>query len=166
MTTQQPNWELVGNLGDVNVKNHGGFLVYRDTTGVYQPEVELYEANEDETGGTAYRFVLERPRFKTLTEKGKQSGFISSRELPTSERNDTWHWYNEWFVDKLDSVAETCGTTKFQLLRGLFSNNPMARASAYRDIVEYFGPDEFDSYPLALTEDEAIERYSKIGVRS
>lgn len=50
--TKQPIWEFVANLGDVNVAQHGGFLVYRDTTGVYPPEVELYEADDDETGGT------------------------------------------------------------------------------------------------------------------
>lgn len=160
----QPNWELVGNLGDVNVAEYGGFLVYRDTTGVYDPEVEMYEPNEGETGGTVYRFVLERPRFKTLTDKGKRVGYMSSRELPASERNDTWHWYPQWFVDKLSDVADTCDTTKFQLLRDLFSRDPMDRAFAYRDIIGHFGPHEFDTYPLALPEDEAKKRYSNLTV--
>lgn len=38
----------------------------------------------------------------------------------------------------------------------------MARAIAYRDIVSYFGADEFDSYPLNLTKSEAHARYAGI----
>ena len=158
--TKQPKWELVGNLGDVNVAAYGGFLVYKDATGVYPPEAEVYEPNEDESGGMAYRFILERPRFKTLTEAGKMHGF-STKELPASDRNKMWYWYNEWFVEKLASVASSCGISKFQLLRLLFSDSPMERAIAYESIVGHFGAFEFDQYPLTLTEREAQKRYEK-----
>jgi hypothetical protein len=155
MSTEQPVWKLVANLGDVNVADYGGFLVYVDTTGVYPPEAEIYETDEQEHGGEVYRFVLDPPRFKTF----KPGHYNQATLHIPSERNRSWYWYPEWFVKYLDSVASTCGTTKFQLLRGLFSKDPIKRAVAYRDIVGNFGPFEFDQYPVKLTEEEAHERY-------
>lgn len=165
METKQPVWKLVGNLGDVNVADYGGFLVYEDTTGIYPPEAELYQPNETEdTGGTVYRFVLERPRFKTLTEEGKRH-YTWPEPLPANQRNVTWHWFNEWYVDKLKSVASTCGTTKFALLRLLFSKKTMKRAIGYHELIENFGPFEFDQYPLTLTQVEAETRYTLTSLR-
>jgi len=162
--TNQPNWELVGNLGDVNVADYGGFLIYRDTTGVYPPEAEIYEPNENENGGIMYRVILDRPRFRTLTAPGKSNFSHYRVALPANERNVTWYWYNEWFVDKLSSIADSCGTTKFKLLRLLFSESPMDRGMAYQMIVGNFGPYEFDQYPVTLTEREAQKRYKYVTV--
>jgi hypothetical protein len=158
--TNQPVWETVVNLGDVNVADYGGFIVKRDTTGVYAPEVEMYEPNQthEGTGGTLYRFSLDSPRFKTLTEKGRSTHRFGS-PLPMSEKGDTWHWYEEWYMDKLQGVADCCGTTWFALARLLVSKNPVDRGLAYQMLVGYFGPYEFDSYPITLTEEEAQERY-------
>ena len=170
--TQQPEWELVGNLGDINVVDCGGFLVYHDKTGVYQPEVELYEPWNDSDkphGGMMYRFILEPPRFKTFKRyigtDGREYQYQDRTLLDfPSERGSSWHWYCEWWVKYLDSIATSAGTTKFHLLRELFSTNPMQRASAYCDIVGHFGPDEFDSYPVELTEVEAQARYARLQI--
>jgi hypothetical protein len=127
----QPIWKLVANLGDVNPVQSGAFLVYVDTTGVYGPEAELYEPNEDEeTGGTVSRFMLETGA-------------------------------NEWFMDKLSDVAATCWQSADEYRTDLSSGDPIRIASVYRDLVGYFGPFEFDQYPLDLTEAEAEARYSK-----
>jgi hypothetical protein len=140
--TQQPIWEFVANLGDINIADYGGFIVYRDTTGVYLPEVELYEPNDEgeENGGTVYQFQLSPPRFKSLCGQ----------------------WHREWFArkDKLESAVSTCGITAFSLLRQLASKDPVERASGYQVLIATYGPGEFDSYPLALTEEEAQERYA------
>ena len=130
--TQQPEWEFVTNLGDVHVADYGGFLVYRDKTGVYDPEVELYEASDDETGGTMYRFILEKP---TNTE---------------------------WFMDKLSDVAASCGIHVDRLRADLMSDDITRRALGYRDLVGYFGAFEFDQYPVQLSEKKAQERYANI----
>lgn len=106
-----------------------------------------------------YRFILDRPRFKTYTEKGKR---VCPVAMPMPDKGDTWEWHNEWFVEKLASVAESCGTTKFQLLRLLLSKDAVKRAIAYQSIVGYFGVHEFDQYPVTLTESEAQKRYKKI----
>lgn len=35
----------------------------------------------------------------------------------------------------------------------------MAKANAYRDLIGFFGANEFDQYPLRLSRKEARERY-------
>lgn len=168
--TKQPDWELVANLGDLNAADYGTFLVYRDKTGVYAPQAEVYETDETGNGGTMYRFALDPPRFKTFTEEGKRHFFTIDASTPRYfKRADglevqVWYRHSEWFVEKLPEVASSCGndTTALSLLRDLFSKNPVRRGVAYRDIVGYFGLDEFDSYPVSLTEEEAQARYADI----
>jgi hypothetical protein len=132
MTTTQPIWEFVINLGDVNVADYGGFIVYRDTTGIYSPEAEIYEANDEETGGQVSRIVLDKA-------------------------GD-----DEWYMDKLASVAATIGDTEAAVRARLLSDDIVERAKGYQDLILYFGAYEFDSYPRALTEAEAKERYKDI----
>jgi hypothetical protein len=146
----QPIWEYVANLGDIDVAKYGGFIVYRDTTGVYPPEVEIYEPSEDENGGMMYRFSLNPPRFKTLNAGQWDS---------SNPKN--MHWHREWFAqkDKLESAASTSGITPMELLRDLHSKDPVRRALGYQALIANFGPFEFDQYPVKLTESEAQERY-------
>lgn len=161
METKQPTWKLVCNMGDVSIAEYGGFLVYEDETGVYPPEVELYEANDNETGGTMYRFILERPRFKTLTEEGKRQ--LRGKGIKdANQQHKMWYWHNEWYVSKLAEVASFVGMTKFQLLRMLLGKDTTQRAIAYQILVSYFGPHEFDSYPVTLTENQAKQRYAEV----
>jgi hypothetical protein len=47
MSTPQPKWKLVAQLGDVHPIDHGGYFVYVDEAGVYDPEVELLIPPED-----------------------------------------------------------------------------------------------------------------------
>jgi hypothetical protein len=135
MTTKQPVWEYVANLGDVNIAEYGGFIIYRDTTGVYPPEIELYESDEGETGGNVYRFIMERK--------------------PASE----------WWYKKLRDVARSCGQSVKEYHADLASGDLIRMASVYSDVVGYFGPFEFDQYPLRLTEAEAHKRYDGIKER-
>lgn len=168
MTTQQPVWKFAGHIGDVDPVSYGGGFVYVDETRVYPPELvwldpasdEEWAEKEDAAEVTVYRFPLDPPRFKTLTEAGKASGFSSSHELPASERGKTWEWYAEWYVSHAGAVAESTGQSAFSLLRSLASKDPMRRASGYWDLVGYFGAYEFDSYPVKMTEAEARERYA------
>ena len=167
MNTKQPSWKCVGHIGDIDPIAYGGGFVYQDETGVYPPELTYFEPLSDEewknsresTPLTIYRLVLDPPRFKTLTELGKRT--ILASDLPPSERGKTWEWYNEWYVDKLPSVAQTCGVTPLRLLRELFSRKPLTRAMAYQELIAYFGPFEFDQYPLQMTEGEAYAHYAE-----
>jgi hypothetical protein len=146
--SEQPQWELIANLGDVNPVDHGGFFVYCDVTGQYECEVEILEAPEDEEapeGWTVYRFSLDRCTFT--------DGVLSDNPFhPEIEA---------WFADRLDGVASFVGQEFHSLVRDLCSDDPIRRANAYRAIVDYFGPFEFDQYPLTFTDRAEIEsRYS------
>lgn len=84
MDTPQPIWKLIANLGDCSVADYGGFLVYVDETGVYPPEVELYEPN-DNAGGVVSRFILEpdinREWFMSKLTEVAQTAGTSEAEL-------------------------------------------------------------------------------------
>jgi hypothetical protein len=168
METKQPSWKCIGHIGDVDPIAYGGGFVYIDETGIYPPELTYFEPAEDsnwqENGKQSklqkYRVVLDAPRFKTLTDKGKRECF-GTKELPANQRGNTWYWYSEWYVKDLVSVANACGTRAFSLLRDLMSRNPMRRAFAYESLIRYFGVHEFDSYPRTLTEGEAYARFAE-----
>jgi hypothetical protein len=168
METKQPSWKCIGHIGDVDPIAYGGGFVYIDETGVYPPELTYFEPAEDsdwkkngeQSKLQEYRIILDAPRFKTLTDKGKRE-CIGTEELPANQRGNTWCWYSEWYVEDLVSVADTCGTRAFSLLRNLMSRNPMRRAFAYEYLISYFGVHEFDSDPRTLTEDEAYARFAE-----
>lgn len=44
----QPKWKFVANLGDVSWADYGGLFVFRDLTGVYDPEMEYLEPPTDD----------------------------------------------------------------------------------------------------------------------
>lgn len=158
--TKQPIWKKVGSVGDVNPLDCGGGFVYADETEVYPPEMEYIQSQDDGSGDAGpwlvYRVALDPPRFKTLTELGKQQ-MVRPLELPQSERGVTWHWYNEWFVKSLPDVAANMGTTAFSMLRWLLSKNPVLRAYAYLTLAEYHGWENFDAYPLIYTREQRGE---------
>lgn len=145
MTTKQPVWKYLANLGDVNPIDHGGFFVYVDTTKVYGVECELLEpsADDDEDGPlTAYRFIADRCTYV--------DGILSDNPYhPESAA---------WFAD-LEGIAACVGQTVDALRAALCSAEPLSRAMAYRELVAYYGPNEFDSEPITLTRKEAKKRY-------
>jgi len=138
--TNQPHWVAVANLGDVDIADHGGFIVYVDETGVYAPEVEYYDpfADEDYTGGVMYRFALD------------------------SVYNE--HGDSAWWLDSLGRVAQSMGdgSTRETLLEDALSGDVYKLANVYYSLMQYHGADNFDSNPETLTEDEAQERYADI----
>ena len=116
----QPRWRMIANLGDADPVTYGGFFVYVDRNGVYPPEVEVLEERDPDNGiphWTMYRAIVERD--------------------PAGE------W---WYLD-LDKVAASCGRTGDVLRADLESTDPIAQALVYRDLIGYFGSQEFDSYP-------------------
>jgi hypothetical protein len=144
--TQQPEWELVGNYGDIHPIDHGGYFVFRDRTGVYPPEAELLESPENDSGTWyAYRFVLEPHTF----ENGILSDNPYHKDHPT------------WYADRLESMADTVGITADELRDLFLSNDPAERAEAYRCVEAEFGAENLDSYPLTMNRAEAEERYGQ-----
>src|SRR6266496_3443390 len=138
MTTQQPQWKCIGHIGDVDPIAHGGAFIYIDETGVYPPKMTWFEPGTDEqwhelegkTPLDVYRVMLEED---------------STRE---------------WWYDKLGSIASFTGQTLEQVQADANSADPRVKAWVYDSLVRYFGAEEFDSYPLRMTEDEAYEQYA------
>jgi hypothetical protein len=143
--TQQPRWKMIANLGDVHPIDYGGFFVYVDQTGVYAPEAELLESPDTDDapeGWTVYRFVLEPCTYV--------NGILSDNpfhpDMPV------------WFADKLESIATTAGIIVEALILNFTSADPIARASAWRSVGDYFGFHELDHYPTQYSRRSHLPR--------
>lgn len=148
--TNQPEWEIVGTLGDINIAEFGGGVVYRDKTGVYDPKTEWFEPNEGEradegTGGEAYRYILDPCTFI--------NGVLSENKFHPE--------HPAWWADKIDSIASTVDMDPEKLIEMFCSEDIMERAFAYQELHMVFGLFEMDQYPLKLTQEEADERYAE-----
>jgi hypothetical protein len=133
MTTNQPLWRRIANLGDVNPVEYGGFFVYIDRRGVYQPEVELLEAME-EYGGKGWE------TYRAIIEKNPEQ---------------------EWWYSKLDDVARSCGQDADEYRATLAGDDVIAKARVYQDMIGYFGAHEFDSYPRQYEKRSELPRRFK-----
>jgi hypothetical protein len=146
MATNQPVWKLRANLGDASPLEYGGYLVLIDETGVYPPEGELVqEPCEGEKTYTVYRFILDKCTFV--------DGVLSDNEFHPD--------HAAWFAKDIERVAVSSDCTSLGLINDLCSDDPIARAFAYRAIGDYHGFENLDSYPLRLTKAEARERLAK-----
>lgn len=160
--TNQPEWELITNLGDVHPLDYGGYFIYRDTTGVYTEEGEKLFVDDGENDNAAkytiHRFILDR--CEQVSKDGKTFlvpfGFGSRTDLPYAIET-----YDEWFDKHLDEIAEFMEQSIEETREAFCSADPVIRAFAYQAIGDYFGYDNLDDYPLFLTKAEAEERYKR-----
>ena len=149
--SNQPEWEFVTNLGDVNPVEYGGYFIFRDKTGIYQPEGEYYDPETRE----AFRFSLD------------QLQVFSGDLIPLSiwyERYSLPHALNsyiEWFSKDVKSLASFVGIDSLELKRMFTSDDILERARAYESIGMYWGFNNLDNYPLKLTRKEAEKRYRR-----
>lgn len=147
--TKQPEWKYIGNLGDADPLEHGGYFIFEDETGVYEPEGEIYFP----CTGFAYRFILERKEIWAghLIPLG-----FSKKLLPHPIES-----YIEWFDSSLEDVANYVGMSAMELAHMFTSIDPLVRAHAYRELGSYRGFLNLDGYPLKLSRLEAKARYSE-----
>ena len=147
MKTQQPEWAYLANLGDADPFISAA-LVYLDKTGVYPPEMVVF--NEDargENGGLLVsRVVLDR-----CTMREARPETLSSNPYHADRP--------EWFADKLGEAAECSGCTVGEVAEMLVSSEPIRRAEGYLILVGYFGIFEFDQYPVEMSRVEIRRRY-------
>lgn len=134
----QPEWKYVGHIGDADPIAHGGAFVYTDATGVYGPEMAWFEPGSDQ-------------------DWLKLAGETPLREYRILLENDAT---GEWWYDKLADVARFAGQPLAEMQANATSADPLKRAWVYDSLIHYFGPEEFCSDPLTLTEDEAYARYA------
>jgi hypothetical protein len=122
----------------------------RKELAVFRPRVFRPEDGDNRrTPYTVYRFCADRCTYV--------NGVLSDNEFHPD--------YPVWFADKLGAVAQSAGEDEDELREALCAADPLALARAYQSLILYFGPHEFDSYPLQLTRDEAQERYKDISGR-
>ena len=138
----QPKWKLIAQLGDASPVEHGGYWVFEDTTGVYAPEAELFEPNDETGGGDVYRFSLDKCTYI--------DGVLSDNKFHPDVA--------VWYADDIPSIEASCDHE--HLIADLCSESTVIRAWAYRSLVGYHGPYEFDQYPLTLTKRESKRRYN------
>lgn len=159
----RPQWKLVANPGDTSPLIHGGYFIYVDETGVYQPEAELVECPCDDIDlyspkarWTVYRFILEPCTYS--------NGILSDNpfhpELPAwFATPEALHVERPQDTTYLSRVANTCGIPLGELIADFCSKDPIKLAAAYRAVGEYHGFDNLDQDPLELTRKEINKRY-------
>ena len=146
MTTQQPKLLFVTNLGDSHPLDHGGAFLFCDTTGVYPPELVIFEGFEDDKRGAKVSVSVIQCEKCTY-----ENGVLSDNPFhPT---------HAAWYADKLDSVCSTCDVDKDEMISFLCSEDVGKRGLAYQTLVSYFGAYEFDQYPVEMTRTEIRKRW-------
>ena len=141
----QPDWQFVANLGDVNPLDHGGLFVYIDRKGVYPPEMERVEPDEDGDKLEIHRVCLDRCTYI--------GGILSDNSFHPD--------HPAWFAKDLAEVASTMDYDLDELRSDLCSGDALKLACAYRAILDYYGWDNGDAYPEHYTRAEAEERYKE-----
>jgi hypothetical protein len=136
--TNQPQWQFIGHVGDIDPISHGGGLIYKDTTGKYCPEMTWFEPAPEEE----------------WKEKGELAKVTIYRILLENDSTKEW-WYKS-----LNTIAEWSGISYETLLDLSTSPDPMEKAWVYEQLLRYFGPENFDSDPTKMTEAEAEEKYA------
>lgn len=165
----QPQWELVY-ATDYSA-------LYRDTTGVYDPELvvaqELDDVDEDDIEATAavvYRFPLERCWRVTETDEdtGETSTYITDMDpARESELPHPLSSHKPWYRDSLGDIARSSGIPIAELIDALCSDDPATLANAFEAIGGHHGYANFDSYPdewTATEFEEWPERGAKLSI--
>lgn len=174
--TPQPDWKFIANLGDMNPLEHGGYFIYEDKTGEYVEEAQLIiPDSEDDKSITVYRIILERlkivegylvpfdyqPNWGPGRVRKGRRGVMEWRpeDVANTEAAINAQLYSAWFTDFISSTADHAA--REGLKKAFTSEDPIARAQAYRVVADSYGWNEFDSYPLTFTKREAKKRYAK-----
>lgn len=191
MSTPQPVWKFIANLGDANPIDHGGYFVYIDETGVYAPEAELLvepsddEVQRDDRRKDSMERQLIRNYEKMLGRDATNAeidahvkahlGFESAlrwtvyrfRLEPCTYINgilseNKYHPDKPaWFATYFSYLAKSV-ELDVDDLAGLFCHeSPIERAHAWRVVGEYHGFDNLDAYPLTLNRAEVEKRYAE-----
>jgi len=155
MTSVQPAWKFVANLGDMNPLDYGGLFVYVDTTGIYTPQAEklvLDEPDNLNSTYTVYRFCLEPCTYinRILSDNKFHPDYPAWFAMPERERKGS-----PQESTYLKDLAAYVGVTVQELAKWFCSNDVCQRARAWEIVGEYHGFENLDGYPLKLFRSEA-----------
>lgn len=146
MTTQQPKWKLVAQLGDTSPVEYGGYFILEDTTGVYDPEgwfLQSPDTDESPEGWVLFRFTFEPCTY--------ENGVLSDNKF---HKNNP-----AWFADDIEQLANFIGAKPEELTTQLVTGTIVDRAYAWQSIGCYHGFDNLDSYPLTFKTRAEIDAF-------
>lgn len=127
-----------------------GEEVSAEACGAFEPET-------NRTRFQVYRFGLDRfSMHKELFDEDWKIipyGFHLRTDLPYPVES-----YEQWFSKDLDGIADSVSTTRQELAEALCSADPLDRFWAYDAIGGVHGFENFDDYPLDLSERELKAR--------
>jgi hypothetical protein len=136
----QPAWQQVASIGDKNIIDEGGMLVFIDQTGVYDPEAEVIK-KLGESHWITYRFILEPCTFV--------DGILS---------DNPFHPYlPAWFASDLEEISEHLDRDSEDVINILCSDDVLARAEVWAGIGEYCGWENLDEEPREYKKYEDVE---------
>jgi hypothetical protein len=121
--TNQPKWRCIANLGDTNPLEYGGAFLLVDETGVYPPEMEVWQDADDTYPLRMGRFILERCTYR--------DGVLSDNKYHPEMA--------AWWAKDLSAIADQAGREELELIQDLCSVNPFQRAQGYLDVMSYHG---------------------------
>ena len=132
--TKQPVWRCLANIGDANPFEYGGEFIMIDTTGVYAPELWVYDY--DRYGDRVIQVVMARC---FVCEKGKG---VSDNSYHKNEA--------AWFGDReaIGILAGYIGYSHKAVVAALTYDNvsnfkeTVERAHAWSSLLSYYGADE------------------------
>lgn len=162
MSTPQPEWLFVSNLGDVDPINHGGYFIYVDANGIYEPEAErLDPPNEDPEKEDVAAWLVHR---FTIEDMWWTGGILSDNQFHL----DSPAWFARPYNPErrqdgpggLEELSSFISATPEELRDMFLSPNLLMRAEAWRLVGDYHGFHELDQYHLHLTKAEAEARYA------
>ena len=143
------NWKCIAQLGDVSPIDHGGLWVMVDKTGANDPMIEILDVHDLDNDT-----VLRECALTCIDRCTYIDGVLSDNEFhPTSPA---------WFSEDIDHVSNCCGyRNKFELIKLLCSADPIDRAMGYRDLISYYGIDNFGGYEMReMTRSECKKKFS------
>lgn len=146
--TSQPKWKCIAQLGDMHPIDHGGIWVMIDKTGENDPMIELLEVHDLDND------TVERDYAITCIDRCTYiDGILSDNQ---------WHpALPAWFAKDIDKVSSCMGRETRDLIDLLCSADPIDRARGYRDLISYYGIDNFGGYDMTqLTRGEAKKKFS------
>jgi len=131
--TNQPRWNCVANLGDADPFEYGGQFLMVDSTGVYSPELWVY----DESERTRHTIVLDKC-FRINNDNGEilVGANIYHHYLPE------WFGYHKTLEFVASFIGETTEQFAIMLCGGIYD-----RARAYKAIADYYGIANFEHHP-------------------
>jgi hypothetical protein len=154
----QPEWECIGQLGDKNPLDHGGYWILRDKTGVYCEEGELLiePSTEEHKEYTVYRFILDRCTFiDGVLSDNKYHPECCAWWATTPEKMAERPQDGKGLID----IADSSGISVEDLIEMFCSEDALRRAIAYRLVGNYHGFDNFDEDPMTMKRFALRNRY-------